>query len=95
MEATDLLREPLLAILETTCAKSTEFLAEELRMEYPQIYQQVMRLFAEKYDLSGCGVHQSPLTAINEVMPILCAESLASRETRNGLTLWRLLSPAQ
>jgi len=90
METMDLLRQPMLEILEAGCAKSVEFLAEELRMEFPREYQQVMQLFADKYDLSHCGVLQSPLTAINQVMQALQEEGLAARENRDGLILWRL-----
>ena len=89
-----LLREPLLEILEEDCGKSIDVLVEELRVEYPRIHQQVMQLFAEKYDLSSCSAQQSPLTAVNQMLQIFAGEGLAGREASEGLTLWRRIPPA-
>lgn len=92
MDINLVIREPLLSILERDCAKSAEFLAEELRIEYPLEHQRVMHLYEEKYHLSVCGVHQSPLTAVNHVLHCLLAEGLVEQSVKNGIVLWRLLS---
>lgn len=84
------IEEAVLSLLEQDYYKTTEYLVEELRIEYPLEHQKIRQLYAKKYQLSGCGVHQSPVTAVNHALNSLKKKGLVEKKTENGTGMWRL-----
>lgn len=78
-------------LLEQDFYKTAQYLVEELRVEYPEKYLHIMKVYGAEYDLSACGMHQSPNTAVHEALNLLLKKGLVDKKTENGLTLWRLI----
>ncbi|ATW25144.1 hypothetical protein [Candidatus Formimonas warabiya] len=90
MDPTEL-NKLILDLLERDCYKATDHLVEELRVEYPQQYRQVMEAFCKEYDLSGCGAEMSPITVLNVSLNALLKEQKIEKKRENGISMWRLL----
>lgn len=86
------LNKLLLELLEIDSFKTVDYLVEELRMEYPQQYRQIMEAFRKEYDLSACGAEMSPITAVNFSLNTLLDEEKVEKTRENGLGMWRLKS---
>ncbi|MDD4752409.1 MAG: hypothetical protein PHT78_04010 [Desulfitobacteriaceae bacterium] len=84
------IEEAVLSLLEQDYFKTTEYLVEELRVEYTLEHQRIRKEYTEKYQLSGCGVHQSPVTAVNHALNSLKKKGLVEKKTENGTGMWRL-----
>ncbi|WP_089609917.1 hypothetical protein [Dehalobacterium formicoaceticum] len=80
----------ILSLLEKDYFKNIDYLVQELRVEYPDQYHQVMKQFQEEYHLSTCGMMMSPITAVNISLDSLLKESLVEKKTEKGQSLWRL-----
>ena len=85
------LNKLILELLEADCFKTIDYLVEELRIEYPQQYRQVMKDFQEEYGLSGCGAEMSSITAVNFSLNSLLDEDKVEKKKENGLSMWRLM----
>ncbi|MCW3490947.1 hypothetical protein [Dethiobacter alkaliphilus] len=89
---TDILEQMELKLLEFlggNYQKSAEHLAEELKVEYPQLYKQIIQRFAQEYGLGGCGAQMSPHTAVQQTLASLQKKGLVECEQTNGNVLWQ------
>lgn len=83
----------ILELLEEDYFKNIDYLVQELRVEFPDQYHQVMKQFQEEYHLSGCGTRMSPITAVNISLDNLLKKNQVEKKTENGQSLWRLKPP--
>lgn len=84
------LNKLILDLLEKDSFKTIDYLVEELRMEYPEHYRQVMKDFQKEYDLSVCGAEMSPITAVNLSLNSLLNEEKVEKKIENGINMWKL-----
>lgn len=78
----------LLELLSCKDPKSTEHLVEELKVEFPALYQEIRAYFSQKYNLSGCGAQMSPLTAVQQCLSELYNEGKAISSNTKTIVLW-------
>jgi hypothetical protein len=83
----------ILSLLEEDYYKPIDYLVQELRVEFPEQYHQVMQQFQEEYHLSACGAMMSPITAINYSLNVLIKENKVEKIKEKGQSLWRLKLP--
>ncbi len=82
------LKKIVVNLLDETTYKLTEHIAEELRLEYPKEYDDVMRYYQVEYGLSACGARNSPLQAVNEALNQLLEEGIAAKKVLDNNYLW-------
>lgn len=82
------LQTALLELLSVDYDKTAALVAEELRVEYPALYQDIVNAYASEYNLGGCGAQMSPLTVVHHCLAELHERGQASKTQTNGTTLW-------
>ena len=82
------LKNIVINLLDEANYKLTEHIIEELRLEYPKEYDNVMRYYKQEYGLSVCGAKNSPLQAVNEVLNQLLEEGIAAKKVFDNNYLW-------
>lgn len=68
--------------------KTALLLAEELRVEHPALYNEIMVYYSNEYGLGGCGIQMSPLTIVNQALSELFEDGLVQKSPSNGIVLW-------
>ncbi len=92
MDAATSLKKLLLSVLDKKHYLATEHVVEALRVEYPQQFHNLMDIYAGEHNLSGCGLHMGPLTAVSHALEALAVNSLVEKVIDNGVLMWRLAS---
>lgn len=83
------IRKLLFELLSCDHSKTTAHLAEELRVEYPSVYKELIICHQQEYNLSGCGAQMSPITVVNHILAGLSEEGLVERKIISSATLWK------
>lgn len=83
------LKKLLLELLSTDYKKSAAHLAEELRVEYPTYYKNIMDTSATEFGLSQCGTQMSPVTVIMQSLSHIHSDGFVIRTQNNGSALWQ------
>lgn len=78
----------LLDLLDPGAEKTATHLTEELRVEYPALYENIIDTWAKTFDLSGCGAQMSPVTVVSQVLCRLHEEGVITKEQKNGDYFW-------
>lgn len=79
----------LMELLSTNYKKSAAHLAEELRVEYPNYYTNIMNTYASEFGLSQCGTLMSPITLVMQSLSQLHSDGFVTKTQINGSTLWQ------
>lgn len=82
----------LLEFLSPDFGKSATHLVEEIRVEYPEFFNELIVYYQEEYNLSGCGALMSPITVVNQTLASLHDDGLIDKYLKNNASLWKMLT---
>jgi hypothetical protein len=71
---------------------AAEHIIEEIRIEYPNIYNEILNHYSREYELSGCGINMSPKTAVLNILDFMFENNLIEKKKKNNEIFWKKCS---
>ncbi len=75
--------------------KTTHHISEELKMEYPEEFNDALEDYREQHDFSTCSTYMSPLMLVGGVLSRMLEEERVERCQLDGENAWRKKSPGR